>query len=59
MTDGLCENCGDDTEGLVAVHRVYIERAPGEVEATITRVDTAEQWCVPCRTVYPHEPAAD
>ena len=58
MADEACESCGDPTDGLLAVHRIYIEAATSEREERITRLDEVEVWCVPCRTIYPHEPAA-
>ena len=47
------------TDGLVAVHRIYLVPASADRPEQITRLDEAELWCVPCRTIYPHEPAAD
>ena len=59
MSDRACENCADVTDGLVAVHRIYLVPASADRPEQITRLDEAELWCVPCRTIYPHEPAAD
>ncbi len=48
---GPCENCDRPDEGLVAVHRVYLD--PDDLERA-TVLDEAEWWCVGCRSTYPH-----
>ena len=54
-----CESCGADTDDLAPVHRKYVTHTPATGD-TVTRVlDDTEQWCVSCRTQYPHEPAAE
>jgi hypothetical protein len=60
----FCDSCGDETDDVVTVRRVYVSREVSELEpdqaaaadgASITRADALERWCFPCRTMYPHE----
>lgn len=52
-----CDSCGSPEADLAAVHRVYLETDDhGRVTGART-MDDVERWCVPCRTMYPHEPA--
>jgi hypothetical protein len=57
----VCENCAREethVDGLHAVRRVYLELDEwGEQEPKATIVNEVEQWCVSCRTIYPHEDA--
>ena len=54
---GTCESCGRDGEELVAVRRIYVTPAAWDEPGSTRTLDTVEQWCVPCCTHYPHEPA--
>ena len=58
----VCENCArpeTDGGGLTAVRRVYLELDEwGEQEPKATVMQDVEQWCVSCRTIYPHEDVA-
>lgn len=61
MLTGICDSCGDATDTLVGVHRVYLRPLPGieggegggPVRADV--MPDIEQWCFPCRSHYPHE----
>lgn len=56
-----CESCAAPDDDLEPVHRVYISvdahPTEGDGSGAFTVVDDVEQWCFPCRSVYPHEPA--
>ncbi len=56
-TTGTCESCGRDATDLVAVHRAYITPAAWDEPEVVDVQPGTEQWCFPCRTHYPHEPA--
>ena len=53
MTRTTCESCGDESDDLVLVRRLYVTP---EAWDTPGRVETAEDewWCFVCRTHYPH-----
>lgn len=54
-----CDSCGSPEAELLSVHRVYLETDDhGRVTGART-MDEVERWCVPCRTMYPHEPVAE
>ena len=53
-----CESCGADDHDLAPVHRKYVTTEPGARAFTVRVLDDVEQWCVSCRTQYPHEPVA-
>jgi hypothetical protein len=65
MLTGICDSCGDASDGLVGVHRIYLRPSaaePGGIDslhaeqAVLADVMTEiEQWCFPCRAHYPHE----
>jgi hypothetical protein len=50
-----CESCGHDSDDLASVQRIYLvdAEAPGG-PTTTTVLDDIEQWCFPCRSLYPH-----
>lgn len=52
-----CESCGADDDGLVPVRRKYVTGGSWDTERTERVLADVEQWCFPCRTQYPHEPA--
>lgn len=52
-TIGTCESCGVEDEHLSPVRRRYLA-SDGRPERVL---DEVEQWCVACRTSYPHDPA--
>ena len=57
MLTGICDSCGDATDTLVGVHRIYL-RPPAAEGVGQVRPDVMpdiEQWCFPCRSHYPHE----
>jgi hypothetical protein len=54
-----CESCGHDTDDLAPVQRIYLvdhvdDGGVGGEAARTTVVDDIEQWCFPCRSLYPH-----
>jgi hypothetical protein len=50
-----CESCGHDTEDLASVQRIYLVDAdPAGEPSSTTVLDDFEQWCFPCRSLYPH-----
>jgi hypothetical protein len=62
MLTGICDSCGDASDTLVGVHRIYLRPTAAEPGATegdqAVRADVMteiEQWCFPCRAHYPHE----
>jgi hypothetical protein len=62
MLTGICDSCGDASDLLVGVHRIYLRPTAGELadgvgeQAVHADVMTEiEQWCFPCRAHYPHE----
>jgi hypothetical protein len=61
MLTGICDSCGDASESLVGVHRVYLRPSPSLPGAAVDLSGPAdvlpdiEQWCFPCRTHYPHQ----
>jgi hypothetical protein len=76
MTDHLaprnidyCESCGDQSDDLVTVRRLYLAAGVSPLEAdgaiatggddVLERVEGTERWCFPCRTMYPHETVVD
>ena len=57
----LCESCGspEPPGALVALHRVYL-MTDGDGRVVGERVlDEVEQWCLSCRSLYPHRPAGE
>ena len=52
---GRCDSCGDATEDLVEVRRLYVTPADWDREREVTPAAETELWCFPCRTMYPHE----
>jgi thiol-disulfide isomerase/thioredoxin len=52
-----CESCGTPDDHLASVHRVYVTPEAWDQQEKVEVVDDVEQWCVPCRTMYPHQPA--
>lgn len=56
-TETGCDNCGRPGDALEAVRRVYVTvDGDGRVTGSET-VTGVEEWCLACRTLYPHEPA--
>ena len=62
MLTGICDSCGDASDVLVGVHRIYLRPTAGETgdagsEQTVHAdvMTDIEQWCFPCRAHYPHE----
>ncbi len=47
-----CESCGDDSGDLAAVQRIYM--VDGKDGGPANVLDDIEQWCFPCRSLYPH-----
>lgn len=48
-----CESCGHESNDLEPVQRLYLVEEPeGATRSTV--VDDIEQWCFPCRSLYPH-----
>jgi putative heme degradation protein len=54
-----CESCLRLSDDLVAVHRVYLRPNPdlAAAEPIVSVQPEVEQWCVGCRTHYPHQEA--
>jgi hypothetical protein len=53
-TSETCDSCGGPPDGLETVRRVYVTIGP---DGTVTRSETtdqAENWCLSCRSMYPH-----
>jgi len=62
MLTGICDSCGDASDMLVGVHRIYLRPAAsglsdavGEQAVHADVMTEIEQWCFPCRAHYPHE----
>ena len=55
MATGTCESCGATDEDVVAVRRRYVTPAAWDAEPREEVVDEPEQWCIVCRTHYPHD----
>lgn len=57
MLTGICDSCGDATDTLVGVHRIYLvgPTTPTLPERRAEVLAEIEQWCFPCRTHYPHQ----
>jgi hypothetical protein len=53
-----CESCGHDTDDLAAVQRIYLIEGADDASRT-TVLDDIEQWCFPCRSLYPHRPVVE
>jgi hypothetical protein len=49
-----CDSCGDTTDDLVVVTRLYVVPESWDRDGSVTEADGTEQWCFPCRTHYPH-----
>jgi hypothetical protein len=56
---GSCDSCGAPADDRSAVRRVYVTPEAWDTEGRVEVVDEVEQWCVPCRTSYPHQPVDD
>ena len=54
-TDERCDNCDRHDDELVVVHRLYVVPEAWDTAGSVTKVETTEQWCFSCRSVYPHE----
>ena len=52
-----CENCAAADEDLELVYRIYVVPETWDNPGSQTRMDDAELWCFPCRSMYPHEMA--
>jgi len=50
-----CASCGDRSDALVAVHRLYVTPESWDTPGRVDRLEEVERWCFPCRTHYPHE----
>jgi hypothetical protein len=58
VADRTCASCGGPGDDLVEVRRVYVTLDDaGRVTASET-VGPPERWCLSCRSLYPHAPAA-
>jgi hypothetical protein len=57
--DLACESCGGTDDDLLLVHRVYVVPESWDTPGSASVVDDTELWCFVCRSMYPHEPAAD
>ena len=53
-----CESCGNDTDDLASVQRIYLVDDDG-ASSHSTVPDDIEQWCYPCRSLYPHRPVVE
>jgi hypothetical protein len=51
-----CESCGVPADDLASVHRVYVTPEAWDRQEKVDVVDDVEQWCFPCRSMYPHQP---
>ena len=54
---GTCDSCGRDGEEVEPVRRTYVVPEAWDTQGSETTLDEVEQWCFPCRTHYPHQPA--
>ena len=52
-----CDSCGAPADDAVAVRRVYVTPEAWDREGRVDLVDEVEQWCFPCRSMYPHQEA--
>lgn len=54
MDIGTCESCGSEEE-VTAVRRVYVTPESWDTEGKAEPQSETEQWCLVCRTHYPHQ----